>query len=526
MDGCLGSVLLPSMKVRQKKLCKALQKPKAQPVFKDASNVGARMLAKLGWSEGKGLGKKEDGMLNPILPQQKRDNEGVGYAGEDDSGWTQHDAGFNELLKRLNGGGEETTAEAETETVLDSTTQLQSLEERSKKSRARVHYRKFTRGKDLSQVNEKDLANIFGKRSMAEMNKPANEAKSNDASADGSEHESETEKTILGLTTIKSSLSMQEYFQQKMKMKQAVMDSETIAMDENRSDLHDAEPEIVKTKKKKSKKNKEVVTETQLESLVTNEEASEESTGTTELPKETKRKHQSKEVHNHEEPSEPVKKKKKSKKGKSEAIETESTENLDEDREISNDSKTQNKKKTSRKSKHNSDETDSGPTTSEEVSSEIMDPNMGNSATPDVPEPTKKQKKSKKTKKKEATSEEGSQDPLVDEDALREVADHDGKDHGEASSLGQLESYDAAAIEEALACPVKVAVLKHLDETAFIGSNFANIIGYRLTEDVKLVQRDDTMRRKLEKHRFATQKNVSHHRKWQKLKKVSAFEAI
>ncbi|XP_058058638.1 PIN2/TERF1-interacting telomerase inhibitor 1 isoform X2 [Anopheles bellator] len=428
MDDCLGSVLLPSMKVRQKRMCRALQKPKVEPIFKDTSNVGARMLSKLGWSEGKGLGRKEDGMLNPILPRQKRDNEGVGYAGEDDNGWTQHDAGFNELLKRLNGGDEETTAEAETETMLDTATQLQALEERSKTSRARVHYRKFTRGKDLSQVNEKDLANIFGKRSMAEMNKPANEAKSNDASADGSEHESETETNILGLTTIKSSLSMQEYFQQKMKMKQAVVDSETIAKGENCPDVHGAEPEIVKTKKKKSKKSMKVISGTELESLVMNEEASEESTEITDLPKKTKRKHQSKEVHDHEEPEEPVKKKKKSKKGKTEAIDTESTVKLDEDidDECSNDSKTKNKKKTARKSKHNSDETDnsSEPKTAEEDSSETTNPIMDNSAIPEVPEPTKKQKKSKKMKKKEATSEEGPQDPL-DEDELRELADHD-----------------------------------------------------------------------------------------------------
>uniref|UniRef100_A0A2M4BJT2 Putative myosin i n=1 Tax=Anopheles marajoara TaxID=58244 RepID=A0A2M4BJT2_9DIPT len=533
MADCLGSVGLPSMKARQKKLCQEMQKPRAAAVYKDANNVGARMLAKLGWSEGKGLGRNEDGMVDPLLTRFKKDNEGLGYAGENDDQWTQHDAGFNELLKRLNGGvtEEDAAAAAELETI-DPKTQLQSLEERSKKSRARVHYRKFTRGKDLSQVNEKDLANIFGKRSLADLGKPTgNEQQaSNGVSAAASDNDSETEvqTNILGLTTIKASQSLQEYFQEKMKMRKAALaqGNQGTVESSNGSDnvQHENSETVVETKKKKkSKKRQDSSEEMHVEQEIP-EEPVQEPLATDTKVKKGKRKvesivgvengHEVEEAGTELDASEPIKKKK-SKKQKTDAPQEEidQTVELNAGSENSSDiQETVPSKKKKKSKKDQPEETETVPAVEPDVAT----------ITENV-EPVKKKKKSKKTK--QATPAEEDDDAVAD----AEVAlgnELDGKDATTEGPADIEQSNDEAALGAEMTCPVKVAILKHLDEMAFPGSNFGNIIGYRLTENVKLVRRDDNMRRKLEKHRYATQKNVSDHRKWQKLKKVTAFEAI
>lgn len=119
---------------------------------------------------------------------------GMGFK-EQTEQWTQHDSNFSELLQKLSGSDCNVTVDVN----------VKSLEEKSQKSRARVHYKKFTRGKDLSRYSAKDLANIFGKRSLKEENK-----KEEPISV-----EEEKKSKAFGIETIQGG-SMADYFKKKL----------------------------------------------------------------------------------------------------------------------------------------------------------------------------------------------------------------------------------------------------------------------------------------------------------------------
>lgn len=157
------------------------------------------MMAKMGWTEGKGLGAKENGITSFIKTKFKNNTDGIGFTDKND-GWTQHDSEFSKLLENLNG---------EDITEADLLAKRESLEEKSKTSRARVHYKKFTRGKDLSKYSEKDLANIFGKKSF----KPVVVDDEED------EKKIEPEVKFVNKNTIETGLTINDYFKEKYEAK-------------------------------------------------------------------------------------------------------------------------------------------------------------------------------------------------------------------------------------------------------------------------------------------------------------------
>ncbi|XP_014312345.1 PIN2/TERF1-interacting telomerase inhibitor 1 isoform X1 [Myotis lucifugus] len=108
----------------------------------DDSKFGQRMLEKMGWSKGKGLGAQEQGATEHIKVQVKNNHLGLGATINNEDNWIAHQDDFNQLLAELN-----TCHGPE---IADSSDNKEkrsfSLEEKSKVSKNRVHYKKFTKG--------------------------------------------------------------------------------------------------------------------------------------------------------------------------------------------------------------------------------------------------------------------------------------------------------------------------------------------------------------------------------------------
>lgn len=317
----------------------------------------------MGWSKGKGLGANEDGSRDFVRVRYKNDIQGLGYEQRDDQ-WTQHESSFNGLLKSLNGDDrpdENTNNKTQCEQSDDDTPRMGfgfniekpektkstnsklkekisgiSLEERSKQSKARVHYKKFTRGKDLSQYSEKDLANIFGKKAVEEQT-AANvdiyqELAKNLAGPNKIERDlqkQETTDNFGGVQTISTGLSVSEYF----KMKMAALKNKSHQQQAENDSKGDDEHADNSTKRKKKKcKDKTQKTTDNLENIECDYEQVHQVSQNglpdiAESGKKKKRIHctdnvseemeqKAEYIENNKEVEEPVKKKKKSKKRK------------------------------------------------------------------------------------------------------------------------------------------------------------------------------------------------------------------
>ncbi|XP_029966581.1 PIN2/TERF1-interacting telomerase inhibitor 1-like isoform X2 [Salarias fasciatus] len=221
------------------------------------------MLERMGWSKGKGLGRTEQGSTDHIKVKVKNDSYGLGANASHEDKWIAHQDDFNELLAQLNnchGQNSNGTPPEEPRGF--------SLEEKSKTSRKRVHYMKFTKGKDLSSRSETDLNCIFGKRA-----KPPKEQEQESNSGDSSQGETEENAAAAAApseldpesitNTVTSTLTMQEYFAQRMARLKNGRGARSAAASEETSPARDdtEEPKKKKKKKKKNKKSSEEVEE-------------------------------------------------------------------------------------------------------------------------------------------------------------------------------------------------------------------------------------------------------------------------
>ncbi|KAM9339720.1 PIN2/TERF1-interacting telomerase inhibitor 1 [Symphorus nematophorus] len=243
--------------------------PRNSAWSKDDSKFGQKMLERMGWSKGKGLGRSEQGSTDHIKVKVKNNNYGLGTNASYEDNWIAHQDDFNELLAQLNshhGQNNNIDPPAEEQKGF-------SLEEKSKTSKKRVHYMKFTKGKDLSSRTETDLNCIFGKRARAAKD-PEQDSNSSD-SLGGTEETSTPAASELDTEsitkTVTSTLTMQEYFAQRMaQLKKARGQAQstetsveaetngTSGPSEERSPIHSSNDNSEEPKKKKKKKKKSI----------------------------------------------------------------------------------------------------------------------------------------------------------------------------------------------------------------------------------------------------------------------------
>uniref|UniRef100_A0A1A7XYS7 Pin2/trf1-interacting protein 1 n=1 Tax=Iconisemion striatum TaxID=60296 RepID=A0A1A7XYS7_9TELE len=222
----------------------------------DDSKFGQKMLERMGWSKGKGLGRSEQGSTDHVKVKVKNNSYGLGANACYEDNWIAHQDEFNDLLAQLNNHhGQNTTDETQSDEKKGF-----SLEEKSKTSKKRVHYMKFTKGKDLSSRSEKDLNCIFGKRTKSTKHQEPENSKTNspceseECGTPELDAESDTK-------TVTSSLSMQEYFAQRMaqlkKAREAPSTEPLSPAEEVNSGSSSDDPE--EPKKKKKQKSKDIV---------------------------------------------------------------------------------------------------------------------------------------------------------------------------------------------------------------------------------------------------------------------------
>nr|XP_057912724.1 PIN2/TERF1-interacting telomerase inhibitor 1 [Doryrhamphus excisus] len=212
----------------------------------DDSRFGQKMLERMGWSKGKGLGKGEQGEVDHIKVKIKNDCHGLGASASQEDNWIAHQDDFNDLLAQLNNcHGQSNSTE-----TLPKEHKGFSLEEKSKTSKKRVHYMKFAKGKDLSSRSVTDLNCIFGKRAKSATN-PEQGSNSRDSQSDDGEAPPCQPDSKTTTNTVTSTLSVKEYFAQRMtQLKMARNNQSNNPTCEDSSASNDKPKK--KTKKKKS----------------------------------------------------------------------------------------------------------------------------------------------------------------------------------------------------------------------------------------------------------------------------------
>ena len=220
----------------------------------DEDKFGKKLMEKMGWSEGKGLGRNLHGDNSNIKLRPNRAGKGLGATAKDDSNWIAAHDDFADILKSLNKSKKEEKVD-ETAEEREARLKKMNMELTSKSIKRRIHYQKFTRAKDCKQYSEKEKEAIFGKTKE----EPKVEEKEEQAKSDGvkEEVEEEGESTRAKLFTTQA-VSVKDYFAAKMAaLKAKQQGGETPVKKEEPDEVEEETEEQRRKREKKERKRRE-----------------------------------------------------------------------------------------------------------------------------------------------------------------------------------------------------------------------------------------------------------------------------
>ncbi|KHJ86227.1 g-patch domain protein [Oesophagostomum dentatum] len=228
----------------------------------DHDKFSQKLMEKMGWSEGEGLGRNLQGNADHVKLKANYTGRGLGAdkLASYDSTWIGHHDDFADLLNALN---KNKLQKATTEEEKEERAKKISLELASKSIRRRIHYQKFARAKDTSNYSENDRTAVLGiGLHRAKTESPQKE----EPEEESPKKEQEPEDLPKSNTTV-STLSVSEYFAAKMaalKAKREQAGPETAANSnvklEETSTIKEEFEQVVETeedRKERKKKRKE-----------------------------------------------------------------------------------------------------------------------------------------------------------------------------------------------------------------------------------------------------------------------------
>ena len=189
---------------------------------KSKTKLGFKLLQKMGWDEGKGLGKDEDGLTEHVKVQVKEDTRGVG-TGMDVSSWKSNTTRFEDTLVRLQGkrkradsasSGSSSSSDAAAGVYVPPSPQGPAPKLGNLVASKRLYNRKVVRAKAEFKQNDHERSVIVGKAGGANNRDSEGKAEKKRLKKEAKEEAKAQKKRDDNLTVMQktATLSMSDYF--------------------------------------------------------------------------------------------------------------------------------------------------------------------------------------------------------------------------------------------------------------------------------------------------------------------------